>query len=135
MILVDTSVWIDYFNGAQTAEAALLDDALTRPEGVLVGDLVVLELLQGLRSARQARLLERTILSLPTADLLNMTIARQAAVNYRTLRKAGVTPRKTVDLIIATYCIAHGHELLHCDRDFTHMARHIALRTLSPSLH
>jgi predicted nucleic acid-binding protein len=135
VILVDTSVWIDYFNGAQTAEAALLDDVLTRPEGVLVGDLVVLELLQGLRSARQARLLERTMLSLPTADLLNMTIARQAAANYRTLRTAGVTPRKTVDLIIATYCIAHGHELLHRDRDFTPMARHLGLRTLSPSLH
>jgi predicted nucleic acid-binding protein len=135
VILVGTSVWTDYFNGVQTAEAALLDEALTQPESVLVGDLVLLELLQGVRSARQARQLERTILSLPTADLLNMTIARQAAANYRTLRTVGVTPRRTVDLIIATYCIAHGHELLHCDRDFTHMARHLGLRTLSPSLH
>ena len=135
MTLVDTSVWIDHFNGVLTAEVALLADCLRRPSTVLVGDIVLLELLQGVPSPREARVLERTLLALPTVSLLDVALARQAAGHYRILRASGVTPRKTSDLIIAAYCIANGHELLHCDRDFTQMSRFIALRTLSPSLH
>ncbi len=135
MIVVDTSVWIDHFNGVGSQEAELLAGYLRNPAGVLVGDLILLELLRGVPSRREAGLLERVLLALPTAELLSFSIARQAAAHYRTLRAHGVTPRKTADLIIATFCIAHSHDLLHRDRDFTSMARHLALRTVPVPLH
>ena len=128
MILVDTSVWIDHFNGAQTHEAGLLAEALRSDDDVLLGDIVLLELLQGVSSGRQTRVLEDALAGLPHIELLTFGLARLAASHYRTLRAAGVTPRKTPDLIIGTWCIAHDCELLHRDRDFIPMQRHLGLR-------
>ena len=117
MILVDTSVWIDYFNGRVTPQTNALDVLLGR-EPILMGDLILTEVLQGFRhdaDYRKARLLLDT---LELRALGGRQVALAAADNYRMLRRLGVTPRKTIDMIIAAYCLVHALELLHCDRDF-----------------
>jgi predicted nucleic acid-binding protein len=135
MILVDTSVWIDYFKALPTQESESLAEALAVPGGVLVGDVVLLELLQGMPSPRAARIMESTLSKLPKVTLLDFSIARQAARHYRTLRALGITPRRTTDLIIGTWCIAHDCELLHRDRDFIPMQHHLGLRARTAPAH
>ena len=117
MILVDSSVWIDYFNGRSTPQTAKLDELLGQ-EDLAVGDLVLVEVLQGFRDKREFEAARRLLLSLTVVDLCGPNIAIQAARNYRSLRSRGLTVRKTIDCVIATYCIESGHELLHSDRDF-----------------
>ena len=117
MILVDSSVWIDYFNGRSTPQTAKLDELLGQ-EDLAVGDLVLVEVLQGFRDKREFEAARRLLLSLTVVDLCGPDIAIQAARNYRSLRSRGLTVRKTIDCVIATYCIESGHELLHSDRDF-----------------
>ncbi len=131
MILVDSSVWVDYFRGAPTAHAEKLD-SLLGTEPVAIGDLILTEVLQGFDSNRDFNQAKRLLTSLEVVDLGGQEIALQAAKNYRTLRTLGVTVRKTIDTIIATRCIESGYTLLHCDRDFEPFMTHLGLRTVLP---
>jgi predicted nucleic acid-binding protein len=117
MILADSSVWIDYFNGQATLETDALDGLLGR-EPVLLGDLILTEVLQGFRHDADYRKARTLLETLELRTLGGREIAIAAADNYRTLRRRGIAPRKTVDMIIAAYCLVHGLELLHADRDF-----------------
>ena len=127
MILVDSSVWIDHLNDAATEAVQRLRKLIPlRP--LLVGDLILCEVLQGLRTEREARLVERALRRFAIVSLLDPDLAVKAAANYRSLRTRGVTIRKTVDLIIGTFCIERGHVLLHDDRDFEPMVRFLGLR-------
>jgi len=129
MVLVDTSVWVDYFNGLETPRTERLDQLLGSGR-LLTGDLILAELLQGFAKDADYRTARRLLLELPCAELVGRDNALRAADYYRRLRKRGVTVRKTIDVLIGTYCIQHGHELLHADRDFDSMQRHLGLRVL-----
>lgn len=126
MILVDSSVWIDFFNGAETRETSLLYEALPR-ERLLTGDLILAEVLQGFRRDREFRAAQLALESLAFAPMVGREVALASAANYRKLRARGVTVRKTIDVMIATFCALHGHALLHSDRDFTAMAPALGL--------
>ena len=130
MILVDSSVWIDYFKGTDTAQTGLLDKLLVS-EPVAIGDLMLTEVLQGLDSEREFNLVRKMLTSLTVVDLGGQQIAIQAARNFRSLRKRGITVRKTIDTVIATRCIESGYSLLHNDRDFEPFARHLGLPLVS----
>ena len=128
MILVDSSVWIDYFNGRSTRHTDQLDELLGGEE-LLTGDLIVTEVLQGFRHDREFERARRALDRLPYADMLGRELALASAQNYRLLRQRGITIRKTIDVMIATFCIRRCHILLHGDRDFAPMADHLGLRT------
>ena len=128
MILVDSSVWIDFFNGRGSRETDLLA-LLLRRRILLTGDLILAEVLQGFRRKGAMEQARRALLGLPCADLVGKEIALASAINYRLLRRRGMTGRKTIDVIIATFCIRNGHVLLHADRDFEPMIEHLGLRT------
>ncbi len=128
MILVDASVWIDYLNGIVSPTTDRLDTALGEDD-VLIGDLTITEVLQGIRNDRQ---FERTRMSLSQLDIISIVdpeIAVQSARNYRRLRELGVTVRKTIDCLIATRCIADGLPLLYSDRDFDPFVTYLGLRS------
>jgi predicted nucleic acid-binding protein len=129
LILVDSSVWISHLRGAQTAATAKLALAAAR-ESLLVGDLILLEVLQGARDEAHAAQIERELRRNVLVSLLDENLAPRAARNHRMLRRLGVTIRKTADLIIGAFCIEHGHALLHDDRDFTPMETHLGLRVV-----
>lgn len=133
MILVDTSVWIDHFNAVDNAEVQALRRLLSEGR-VAMGDLILLEILEGAGSDALALRYERQLGLLPTLALMSPLLAVRAAAHYRTLRGLGVSVRKLADLVIGSFCIERGYTLLHRDRDFIHMARHLGLRTMSPSL-
>lgn len=126
MILVDSSVWIDYFNGVGRPETDRLDDLLGR-ELLLTGDLILIEVLQGFRTETAFRRARTLLGQLAYTDLVGREVALAAADNYRRLRGAGVTVRKTIDVAIATHCILAGHRLLYTDRDFDPMVEHLGL--------
>ncbi|RDJ22451.1 PIN domain nuclease [Bosea caraganae] len=126
MIVVDSSVWISQFRGHDTVAVAKLE-AIDDVGQILVGDLVLLELLQGTRDEQQAARIERGMRRFTVAPMLDEAIAIAAARNYRRLRSDGITIRKTADLIIATFCIERGHALLHNDRDFSAFADRLGL--------
>lgn len=128
MILVDSSVWIDFFNGRESRETDLLA-LLLRRRILLTGDLIMAEVLQGFRQKGEMEEARRALLSLPYADIVGQEVALASAMNYRLLRRKGITARKTVDVIIATFCIRNGHVLLHADRDFEPMTEHLGLST------
>jgi hypothetical protein len=129
VILVDSSVWIDFFNGRRTRQTDLLDGLLGEEE-ILTGDLICVEVLQGFGRDREFQRAKRALDTLPLADLLGREIALASVINYRVLRQRAITVRGTIDLIIATYCIQNGHVLLHADRDFEPMREHLGLLTL-----
>ena len=129
MILVDSSVWIDHLNNVATEPVRRLRELIPSIP-LLIGDLILCEVLQGLRSEREARLVERGLRQFETVSLLDSELAVQAAANYRLLRSRGHTIRKTIDIIIGTFCIARGHVLLHDDRDFEPMVQFLGLRTI-----
>ncbi len=129
MIIVDTSVWIDYFNGKLSEETDSLDMMLGNQE-ILLGDLILTELLQGFQEDCQFREAQNILESFPVVPMLGMPLAIQSAKNYRTLRKCGVTVRKTIDVMIGTYCIEHHIPLLYADRDFDPMVRHFGLHSV-----
>ena len=129
MILVDSSVWISHFNQVLTRPVEHLRD-LAPIEPILVGDLMLCEILQGFRSEAAARLAERALRQFEVVSLCNPELAVKAAENYRFLRRRGITVRKTIDVIIGTFCIEYGHALLHSDRDFEPMERLLGLRTV-----
>jgi predicted nucleic acid-binding protein len=131
VILVDSSVWIDFFRGAATAQVEQLDSLLGSTP-LAVGDLILAEVLQGVRDEREFNLVRRTLEDFTVIELGGKDIAIQAARNFRTLRGLGFTVRKTIDSIIATRCIEDGLTLLHADRDFAPFQEHLGLRVLYP---
>jgi predicted nucleic acid-binding protein len=132
MLVVDSSVWIDLFRNRQTRQTAMFQERQVR-RSVLVLDLVLLEVLQGTRTEADGNNAEQRLRRFAVAEGCNTAIAIAAARNYRALRALGVTVRKQVDLLIGTFCIAHGHELLHADRDFEPMELHLGLRVAGGS--
>lgn len=130
MIVVDTSVWVDYFNGVPTAQARLLDELLGQ-RVLAIGDLILAELLQGFATDADARRALQLLDPLDFLDMAGRDVAIQSAADYRQLRRLGVTVRKTMDMLIGTYCRMHGHELLHNDRDFGVLARHLGLKVVT----
>lgn len=131
MLLVDSSVWIDYFNGIETPQTDYLQAVVDRRQ-ILVGDIILGEVLQGFRSDKDFEAARQALSRFRQVQLLNSALAAQSARHYRTLRKLGVTVRKTVDCFIATYTIAYGHELLHADGDFDPFELYLGLRVLHP---
>ncbi len=131
MILVDSSVWINYFNGIPTWQTDLLDDCLSTIP-VVIGDLILAEVLQGFKSNKDYETAKDLLSALPFRQIGGYNVAVQSAQNYRILRKSGVTVRKTIDVIIGTFCIIEGLPLLHDDRDFEPMVTHFSLKTPSP---
>lgn len=129
MIVVDTSVWIDFFNGNSSRESSLLDYYLGT-QLIVIGDLIIVELLQGFREDHAFQKAKQLMHDLTYRKMTGEDLAYQAADHYRYLRKKGVTIRKTIDVMIATFCISTALPLLHCDRDFEVIAKHLKLQTL-----
>jgi predicted nucleic acid-binding protein len=127
LIVVDTSVWIDFLNGRNVQHVALLRAALGREE-IVVGDLMLCEVLQDLGGEREALEVESLLRSFEVVPMAGDAIAVAAARNFRSLRKRGITVRKTIDLLIGTWCIENRRLLLHNDSDFRPMARHLGLK-------
>jgi predicted nucleic acid-binding protein len=127
MILVDSSVWIDYFSGNGTREAELLDETLGN-RAVAIGDLILTEVLQGFRQDRDYKTARSLLEELTIFELLGREMAVKSAENFRKLRKKGVTIRKTADVIIASFCIEHRLPLLFSDKDFRPFVEHLGLR-------
>jgi predicted nucleic acid-binding protein len=126
MIVVDTSVWIDYFNGRSTPSTNLLDSLLAR-ERLAVGDLILAEVLQGFRSDLDFRRALEFLSAFEFQTMVGREVAIDSARNYRSLRARGISVRKTIDVMIGTFCIKSGHQLLHADRDFDPMERYLGL--------
>jgi predicted nucleic acid-binding protein len=131
LILVDSSVWIDYFKGVVTPQTQRLDKLLGH-ELLAVGDLMLTEVLQVFAKERDFSEAKKLLTSLIVVELGGQEIAIQAARNFRALRNLGVTVRKTIDMIVAARCIASGYDLLHNDRDFEPFVIHLGLRIVSP---
>jgi predicted nucleic acid-binding protein len=131
VILVDSSVWIDYFRGRANPQTELLD-ALLGKEPLAVGDLILTEVLQGFGSDREFNQARRLMDSLAMVEICGRDIAIQAAKNFRSLRARGVTVRKTIDVVIATRCIANQMPLLFGDRDFEPFVKHLGLISALP---
>jgi predicted nucleic acid-binding protein len=129
LILVDSSVWIDYFKGAITAQTEKLDTLLGH-EPLAIGDLNLTEVLQGFSDEREFDEARKMLTSLTVVELGGQKIAIQAARNFRTLRNRGVAVRKTIDTVIATRCIESGYDLLHSDKDFEPFVEHLGLRVV-----
>ena len=127
MIVVDRSVWFAYFTGNETPEADNLDSLLGQ-ELIAIGDLVLTEVLQGFRADKDFRKARDLLLSFHVVNMLDTTIALKSAANFRALRKLGLTVRKTVDSIIATYCIENRLPLLHSDKDFQPFHKYLNLK-------
>jgi predicted nucleic acid-binding protein len=137
-VLIDSSVWIDHLKGVRTRETAILGTLLAwlDPElerggsnaDLLVGDLVLCEVLRGVRDPREHTVVKNVLLSFEVVTIGGVELALEAADHFRALRRLGVTVRKTIDLMIGTYCIAKDCALLHSDRDFDPMTRHLGLR-------
>jgi predicted nucleic acid-binding protein len=130
LIVIDSSVWIDYFNGTATSATAKLD-ALLGIEPLAVGDLILTEVLQGFRNDSEYRTAKKLMTSLTVFDMLGQRNAVKCADNYRALRKKGVTVRRTVDVVIATFCIERNLPLLFQDKDFLPFAQHLGLRSIA----
>jgi len=130
VIVVDTRVWIDYFNGRDTPEVKVLDDALGI-EAVAIGDLIALEILQGFKQDKDYKIAKELIGTLTIYDMLGGTAALKCAENYRVLRKKGITIRKTADVIIASFCIENDFPLLFADKDFQPFVKHLGLKSAS----
>lgn len=129
MIVVDSSVWIDHFNGVATRETEILD-ALLGVEPLVIGGLILVEVLQGFRNERDFRRARATLDTLIFESMTGRDVALASARNFRALRARGVTVRKTVDMLIATFCMERRHLLLHSDRDFDPIAEHLGLETV-----
>ena len=129
LILVDSSVWIDYFRGVIIPQTERLDQLLGN-EPLAIGDLILTEVLQGFAEERTFLYASRLLTSLTVVELGGQDVAVQAARNYRKLRSLGVTVRKTIDTIVATRCIRSGYDLLHNDRDFEPFVQYLGLRAV-----
>jgi predicted nucleic acid-binding protein len=130
MILVDSSVWIDYFNGNSTWQTDSLDHYLSNIP-IIIGDLILTEVLQGFKSDKDFKTARSFLSALTFRQIGGYEVAVQSAENYRKLRKSGITVRKTIDVIIATFCMFEGLSLLHDDRDFDPISSHFPLKTIT----
>ena len=130
MILVDSSVWIDYFNGNQTSQADWLDSSLGNTP-IVIGNLILTEVLQGFQNDKDFKIAKDLLLSIPFMSMAGQSLALESATNYRYLRKKGVTVRKTIDIIIGTFCIQNQLILLHSDRDFDPMVQYLGLEIIN----
>ncbi len=129
MLLVDSSVWITYFNGVAAPQTDYLHAAVAQRE-ILVGDIILAEVLQGFRRDADFEAARQALSRFPQVTMLDPALAVRSAQNYRELRKRGITVRKTIDTMIATRCIESGYDLLHSDRDFEPFVQHLALRVV-----
>ena len=127
MILVDSTVWIDYFRSADTPQVALLDSYFGSTR-IAIGDLIAAEVLQGVHDDREFKLVTKIFDAFEHIDLVGYELAVRASKNYRLLRNRGITIRKTIDTLIATYCIENSLTLLHADRDFVPFVSHLGLK-------
>jgi len=127
MILIDSSVWIGYFNGIINPQTDWLDSALGK-EIIIVGDIILAEVLQGFKSDRDFNKAKELLSNFRFMEMLNQELAIKSAKNYRFLRKKGVTVHKTIDVIIGTFCIHHNIPLLHDDQDFDPLTKHLGLQ-------
>jgi predicted nucleic acid-binding protein len=132
VILADSSVWIAFFNDSPRSDVPEVDmlESLLEHDKLAVGDLILMEVLQGFRNDRSYRLARDLMASLPILTLSDPDIAIKSAENYRSLRKRGITVRRSIDTIIATFCIEHRFPLLHLDRDFAPFTSHLGLITV-----
>lgn len=129
MVLVDSSVWIDYFRGVHTRQTERLD-SLLGAEALAVGDLIVTEVLQGFRDERAFDQARDALEEFTLVEIAGYDIALQAAKNHRALKTRGISVRKTIDTLIATKCIEDGFSLLHSDRDFEPFVEHLGLKSV-----
>jgi hypothetical protein len=126
MIVADTSAWIDYFNGVLARHTDRLDSDLNT-QRIIIGDLIIAELLQGFKTDKEYRTAKKIIEYLEYRDFVGKEIALKTAHNYRYLRKKGITVKKTIDVIIATFCIENKYQLIHNDKDFDPLEEHLGL--------
>jgi predicted nucleic acid-binding protein len=126
MILVDSSIWIDYFNGNQTSQTDWLDSSLGNVP-IIISDLILTEVLQGFQNDKDFKIAKDLLLGIPFMSMGRQELALESAMNYRFLRRKGVAVRKTIDIIIGTFCIQNQLTLLHCDRDFEPMVKYLGL--------
>ena len=129
MILVDSSVWIDYFNGNKTPQTNWLDSAMGNSP-IIIGDLILTEVLQGFQSDKDFKTARDLLLRIPFMPMGGYDIALESATNYRLLRRKGITVRKTIDVMIGTFCIHYQLSLLHDDRDFDPMVKFLRLKII-----
>ncbi len=129
MILVDSSIWIDYFNGKITPQTERLDSSLGNTP-IIVGDIILTEVLQGFQNDKDFRVARNLLWGMPFMAMGGRVLALQSAMNYRSLRKKGVTVRKTIDVMIGTFCIHYQLPLLHDDRDFDPMVKFLGLKVI-----
>jgi hypothetical protein len=127
--MVDSSVWIDFFNGIETNEVNKLDEMLGLEE-IATGDLIITEVLQGFRQDKDYKIAKDVLTSLSVFELLGENLAIKSANNFRKLRKKGITVRKTADVIIATFCIENKMPLLFSDKDFIPFIDNLKLRSV-----
>ena len=131
MVIVDSTVWVDYFKGLHNPETDWLDVYLD-VQRLGLTTIILCEVLQGVRDERRAVAVETALVKLEVFDVPSVAVATQAAKNYRTLRSRGRTVRKTIDVLIATFCIEQQHSLLHRDRDFDHFEEFLGLSVVHP---
>ena len=131
MILVDSSVWIDYFNGKKTAETDWLDVSLGNTP-IAINDIILTEVLQEFHSDKDFKAARDLLMRIPFMTMGGQELALENAINYRFLQKKGVTVRKTIDVMIGTFCIHYQLVLLHDDRDFDPMVKFLGLKIINP---
>lgn len=131
MVIVDTTVWVDYLNGIQTPQTDWLEVEMGRQRLGLT-DLILCEVLQGIRDDRRFAQVRREMLKFEIFSTGGIELASTAAQNYRMLRAQGYTVRKTIDCLIATFCLIHDHTLLHNDHDFDPFERILGLNVIHP---
>ena len=131
MVIVDTTVWVDYLKGTNTPKADWLEAEMERQRLGLT-DLTLCEVLQGVRGERRFAEVRRELLKFEVLRSGGTELAIAAAGNYRRLRARGRTVRRTIDCLIATFCIMNGHSLLHRDRDFDPFEQVLGLRVIHP---
>lgn len=132
MILVDSSVWISYFNGKINPQTDCLDSALGK-KIIIVGDIILVKVLQGFKNDRDFQKAKELLSNFQLMEMLGRELAIKSAENYRLLRKKGVTDRKTIDVIIGTFCLYHNMSLLHDDRDFDPLIKYLKLNAVTSS--
>ncbi|MCX6349696.1 MAG: PIN domain nuclease [Candidatus Aureabacteria bacterium] len=126
MVIVDTSAWVEYFRNGLPAVVSKVDQCLDQ-DLAGIGDLIYCEVMQGIRFSHHRAEVSSLLLALPQFDMVGFRIAEKAAANYRLLRSKGISVRKTIDVLIGTFCAEHGFRIVHHDSDFDLMARHIGL--------
>ena len=131
MLIVDSTVWVDYFNGVNNRQTDYLYEIADKTP-ILIGDLILVEVLQGFRDDTDFETARRIFGKFLQVEMVNPSLAVQSARNYRLLRRKGITVRKTIDSLIATYCIENEHNLLHNDSDFDGYEKHLGLSVIHP---